>query len=432
MKFETIKTIVLTILIIISLLLTFGLWNYQPNRDLLYTTNTKYVSEVDLGGIEETKRSIVKPNAIIFHSNNEYFGFKEPKEQQLLYQDMQDWVLSDYQLSDRKGDLDNQQLVEIIFPDAIPLDLIKSLFTVEEDGELPLWSFQRAYITFNDSYNTLNFYFVSLDEREQVRFTVNNAAMYIQLSSYFLTENNLIELIKYREERKAIYLPKDPLELRSRSLAIETITPTLLLNALFSNPSLVSSNVGEAYFTDGQRGMHVLQNGLNIEFINPIHSNKVQKAPVELIERSVLKVNEHKGWTDNFYLEDINLVENAVNYRMHYEGYPVYNRTGLANIEQQWRENELYQYARPLFKLNNLLGSDNVKLKSGEEVIEALETEGKYNLTEVKDIQLGYQLSYLEGASYSVLLYPAWFIKYKDEWQEMRFVEYEEMEKGGE
>lgn len=432
MKFETLKTTVLIILVITSLLLTFGLWNYQPNEDLQVTTNTNYLNEVDLGGKEETKRSIIKPSSIIFHSEGQYYGFSNPLEQDLLFQDMQEWVLSDYIREDQKGAFENDNQVEVIFPNEIPVSVIQSLFVLKENEQLPDWSFRRAYITFNQSYSSLNIYFPSVDGTEQVKFTINNASMYTQLWNFVQTKQELVSFIKYGPNNQPIYIPEDSIEMTIRSLAIETIPPPKLLEALFPNQSLISSNVGEAYFTDGQRGMQVLQNGLGIEYINPVHSNKRNRNPLELIDLSILDVNDHKGWTDDFRLENIDLTENLIQYRMHYDGYPVYHRLGLTRIEQQWRDNERFQYIRPLFKLNNLLGSDNIKLKSGEDVINALLNEGNYDLSYVTDLALGYRLNYLDRASYSVILYPAWFIKYRDEWQAMRFTDVEEMERGGE
>ena len=84
MKLETFKTIILTILVGISLLLTFSLWNYQPNYDPLYPTSSNYVNEVDAGGIEETKRSIIEPINIVFHYDGETYGFEKRGELQFL------------------------------------------------------------------------------------------------------------------------------------------------------------------------------------------------------------------------------------------------------------------------------------------------------------------------------------------------------------
>src|SRR5690625_6489650 len=92
---------------------------------------------------------------------------------------------------------------------------------------------------------------------------------------------------------------------------------------------------------------------------------------------------------------------------MRYEGYPVYNNSGLSIIEQSWRNQELHQYRRPLFSLNNSLGGDVVNLRSGSNVIHYLENNAKYEMEKVNDIQVGYHLKYLDNATHSLTLEPA-------------------------
>ena len=48
LKYESIKSIILGILIVTSLLLTWNLWTYKPSYDEL--PDTKVVKEVSLGG----------------------------------------------------------------------------------------------------------------------------------------------------------------------------------------------------------------------------------------------------------------------------------------------------------------------------------------------------------------------------------------------
>src|SRR5699024_11125501 len=73
-----IKSYILAILVLISLLLTFSLWNYKPNYERVFDTD--YVDEVNLGGTKKTKAEVVKPESIIFKRNDNYFSFNQPTE----------------------------------------------------------------------------------------------------------------------------------------------------------------------------------------------------------------------------------------------------------------------------------------------------------------------------------------------------------------
>lgn len=64
MNSETVKTIVLCVLIAISLYLSFKLWSYQPSYSEVIPE--EIIPEVDIDGIEKTKQQLIQPRKIIF------------------------------------------------------------------------------------------------------------------------------------------------------------------------------------------------------------------------------------------------------------------------------------------------------------------------------------------------------------------------------
>lgn len=430
MNIETIKTFILAALVGISLLLTFSLWNYQPNAEYLANEKNEYVNEVDLGGSEESKKTIIEPQAIIFHKDDNYLGFSDPTQRQKLYKDMQDWMLDDYILTSAQGKPTNNYQIEMIFPTSLPIDIIKSLFTFnEEEDALPSWLFKRIFITLSPENSILQVAILSVDESQQINYTVKDSSIYNKLWAYFTMEMNLSEYILFDQGTEPIYLPTDSLDIKNQSFTVQTIDSYLLVNALFSNPSNVSPNIGEAYFTDGQRGMRILNEGRSMEFINPIHSNGERMDPSILLDRSLSNINEHKGWTNKFTLVDINIYNNKLHYRMQYEGYPVFSPTtmdgDLAVIEQQWLNQDLHLYKRPLFSLDNLLGGDTTTIPSGNDIISYIENNEHYDQEKISDIQVGFKLTYLESTSYSLTLNPTWYMKYNGNWLEIKLEEYD-------
>lgn len=428
MNFEVIKTYLLSILVLMSLILTFALWNYKPNTELLSNDQSIFVNEVDLGGKEELKRSLIQPNMITFHNRNRYYGFKSPLESQELYKEMQKWVLKDFQGSASDGTPINNHQVEIVFENKLPLEIITSLFTINEEESLPNWSFQRMFILFDQETSSLNVVFLSIDGQQQVQYVVNDSKIYDHLWSYMEKTDGLNEYIQFGSEDSPIYLPKGNPELKSRSLAVKNIDPVLLIDDLFDNPTLVNTNSRDSYFTDGQRRLSVLQEGRSMEFINPIHSNERHTDTIELLDLSIEDINAHKGWTNDYKLVDIDTKEDLVQYRMFYDGFPIYNRSDLSIIEQQWRNQDLYLYRRPLFITNTLLGGSTVKLPSGREIVNYLMNHGEYQFSKIKDIQVGYKSTYVDGASYDLTLDPAWYMNYDGTWQEIRV---DELMRGG-
>lgn len=428
MNFDVIKTYILTFLVLTSLLLTLALWKYEPSLEPLY--ENELVNEVDLGGDERMKRTLIKPSTISFQSNDKYFGLNSPLEGERLYQDMQEWLLSDYQTSEAKGRPTSDYQIEVVFPNVLPVEVIRSLFNVNEDDPLPNWSFERLFIILHEESSTIELMFLSIDGQQELRYHVNTSEAFTSIWRYFENVDELNEYLPFGSSSSPIYVPKDKLEIRSQSLAIQSIDETLLIDVLL-NPSLISANLSGSYFTDGQRRLSILQEGRIMEFINPIHSQERLTDAIQLLDLSITHINGHKGWTNDYQLVDIDLQEEVIRYRMFYEGYPIFNSTDLSIIEQEWRNQDLHLYGRPLFSISNLPGGRTVELSSGTEVINYLIESESYQLENIQDIQIGYKIASFDDASYSILLEPTWYMNYKGVWSEVRMNELDEFKRGG-
>src|SRR5699024_12768819 len=106
---------------------------------------------------------------------------------------------------------------------------------------------------------------------------------------------------------------------------ISKIAPKKLVKALIIYPYQVTLNDAEAYFTYGQRGMNVSNNNSKIEFINPIQSSAEDDFKIDLLEQSIDNINEHRGWTNDYALEDISASQSNVKFRLKYNGLPVFD-----------------------------------------------------------------------------------------------------------
>src|SRR5690625_762980 len=430
MKLEVIKTYILTILVLVSVLLTFAIWNYQPNYDFLYNNETEYVNEVDLGGADDkVKRDVIVPTSIIFHNDSNYFGFMNPRDQHLFYEDMAEWEFEDPEIEVAESEPGHMYQVELTFTRHLPAEIIRSLFVIDEDDQLPEWSFQRLFISIDNTEEAMQAHFISEDNDEQLTFSINGSNAFADVWAMFQGDERLERYIAFENSKHPIYLPTEKLDMRSQTFAIKNIDSYLLVNALFSNKDDVEPNFGEQYYTDGQRGMRILEGGDLVEFINPIHLKVHHTDQLELLESSIEHINNHSGWTDDYRFANINEIDDSIKYRMHYNDFPVFSSQDLSVIEQSWRDQDLHLYRRPLFSLDNLFTMDTITLASGEDIIYYLESNGNYSLDKIEKIQVGYSLSYSGNSRENVTFKPAWFMKYNGNWSEIHFDDI--YEKGG-
>lgn len=415
MNYETIKSFILFVLVGISLLLSFILWSYQPNYDYFHDTN--YVNEVDIGGQEKTKNELVEPIKMVFKNGDMMRSFIDPKNRSNLYKKMASWVMYDYHLTKATGRPTDDKYVELVFPTTIPGELLRNLFTFNDDFDPPEWSFDRVFMALDEESKSVKVIILSKDQDKQLTARIDKSEIYQLLQAYMVDESEVLhENIMVGEIAHPIYMPANKVDLAKQTVIATSIDPDLFINALFTKPSLVTRNTGEAYFTDGQRGMRIAGDGKRLEYINPLQSNYERLTTMELIEKSVNNINEHKGWTNNYMFDYVNRMTNNIRYRLTYDGFPVYDQHKLSMMEQEWREQDLYQYNRPLIQIGNLLNTEEVRLSSGAEVKSVLmENKKRFNLENIRDIRVGYFLRY-ENDTRSLTFVPSWFLVYDNDW----------------
>ena len=276
MKFETIKSIILVVLIGVSLVLSLSLWSYQPNSERALSGEV-VTNEMNVGGTtDETKRSIVKPSDIIFHTADGPYGFTEATLRDQLYEDMQGWVITDFESSTASSRFDiAERDVELQFDDDIPMGIMNSLFNFDtEDITFPQWSINRIYIHFIEESKSLHLEFVSKENNRVSAGIINHTDSYDVLFSKLEDLERGTELTRYlavNEDDARFYIPQQSVSLPAYTVTPTDINPSLFVNILFTNPSVVretsSQSIGETYFTDN-RQMSVYQNRMRMEFVS--------------------------------------------------------------------------------------------------------------------------------------------------------------------
>lgn len=428
MNRETIKTFILTVLVALSFLLSYILWSYQPKYEMFY--DASYISEVDVGGNERTRNDLVRPSHIVFHQYNAHLGmndilgFIKPGDEYIFYKEIATWSLTDVTVYEKQvGNPlpEEERFIEIVFPSVLSAQLLESVFTLTDEVELPTWSFDRAYIIVHDDAN-LSVRINSLDNREQMQAMIEKAGAFQTVVRYDENHSQLQRFVKVPFGEKPIYIPEKVQNITKKTLVANQIDSDLFINALFSNPSLVKPNRQEAFFTDGQRGMRLFQDGRYLEFIHPIETNDDKLEPAELVDKSVSHINEHKGWLNEYHFDTVNPGSGKIQFRLHYEGVPVYDFNNLSIIEQVWREHELYQYRRSLLHMGHLLNKSEITIPDSDEVIFTLENSEDYDVEKLTDIRLGYYLSYINDV-HSLTLEPMWFMRYENNWLRIPSIE---------
>lgn len=137
--YETVKSIVLTTLVLISIILTFGLWTYHPKYDVLQ--NDEYIQHVSVSNTQVDTAMIVQPSQILIHKNNAHYGIDKDEEKNEILKEIKKWTIDDFEdisstipTGKFLSFLYEKQRLELVYPDSIPIDVYRSIFQIKDKG----------------------------------------------------------------------------------------------------------------------------------------------------------------------------------------------------------------------------------------------------------------------------------------------------------
>jgi len=433
MKYESLKTLILTILVLFSILLTWNLWTYQPHYETMESNN--YVDEVTLGEKKDVQK-VVTPDKIIFHVKGEHYGTNKSSELDKIMKSVSKWTFTDVaNYTNKVGNFNNlvhgSGNAELVFADKVPIELYRSVLKIE-GRKIPSFSFDRMIIKETPDKEEGVVYFASTDT-EQVYISHISLVNLNQFThDYFRNASQFPSYFAYDvSDDQTIFLPEDETKMETYKYFPVPLNSDQFKNALFSDPSFVTRSKlaqGEEY-TNGTSKMTVDDMTNMLLYVNPTADDNYMDTPYSLVKRSIDFVNEHGGWTDAYRYVSKDDYQQTVTFRMYTDdGFPIFNEQGLSEITEVWGRNEINKYMRPNISLELPLTSETetVKLPSGHDILSILKNKKGFKPGLLEDLVLGYQMERDADESKVILLEPAWFYRYDNTWEQVTMDNWEE------
>lgn len=424
MTFENIKTIILTILVIMSGSLTWSIWTYQPKYDTMESEN--FVPGVSISARKEMKE-IVKPGRIYFHQEENHYGTVHIDEIERILQEVMRWDFDKFenvtgQIMNLLDFVYENGNVQINYPDQIPMELYKSVMGIK-DKDTYEFSFDQIIISLNNISREYGYvYFVSTEQKQIYRSRVTASyvanfkedyAQKVAMNRYF----SPYSLQSVTDERKILVL-SEPITMNEDNYLMDMIHTTQFRDALFRNPSFVkrsSTRYGDEY-KNSTTLLSANYETNTILYVDPTQERDLSVRTGNLLQRSIDFVNSHGGWTDNYHYVGLDETEQTVLFRLYdTSGYPIFNNNGMSEILQIWGQGGIYQYLRNNFSMDRLVESAEVELASGIDVLELLKNKEGIEVEFLQDLTPGYEMTRVSGSPL-IRLEPAWYYQYKDQW----------------
>ncbi|MFE8697670.1 YycH family regulatory protein [Cytobacillus sp. FJAT-53684] len=435
MTYENIKSVILVFLVCFSVLLTWSIWMYQPNYEMMKKQNT-----VEKVAISEKKEvgEIIKPDRIYYHlSKEKHYGTVDKNEIKKIITEIGRWNFTDFEnISD---EIKNPYSFShspgntvIVFPDSIPIDLYRSIIDIK-DKDLPNFQFDQIVIDVEGVQKEQSFvYFISTKNEKAYRSHVPSSFVSNFNTSFFKNVEYTINYVKYfpykSSNERIFFLPEKETKMLSYQYLSNPLDSEKYKNALFIDPSVVQKNYllsGEEY-KDYSSLMRVNYDKNTLSYINPVESSESHFPSNNLLKRSIDFVNEHGGWTGKYRFVEVDELNHRVLFRLYEDkGYPVFSdENGISEIRHKWGQNEILEYSRSNFSFGVLTETVEKTLSSGHEVLEWLESMEDFDLDLVQDIVLGYTMT-KDPQTPLVYLEPSWYYQYNHSWYKISMDEFE-------
>lgn len=436
---EPAKTVLLNILIVTSLILSWMLWNPQPNYEYIHPS--QYV-DPQPAGYQKKVSDLVKPSSIVFHYGNDTHTRALPDLVHFGYvaQEIQKWYIYDFiriSLSDEQWEqlLNESKGIEIIYPDEVPFSVIEQQYTLRGNPQGEMQSLNKIWVYENQEESLIEVLMIS--EKDQLVLRARTGVTPSELENVLSLGNVLSSQIAITGTGsvqdspffRVFYVPEERVQMRQFRYFYQPITPDQMVRVLFVDPSItrrITERDGTIIYTDGSRGVQISPDRRTIIYQDPVlQAVEEQQNPPDLSE-VIEFVNRNGGWMGQFLLEKmiplanpemgeqetaLAATQNDMIFRFRqYEGsYPIIggSQEEYGRIELKSQGAYITEFQRPLFQIDRFINYETVALLSGKEVWERMPELG-IEQEDVLNMYLAYRMEI--GNDYLDLV-PVWAVE---------------------
>lgn len=413
---EPIKSLILTFLVLMSLVLTFMIWSYKPDYPL---TEDPKVDGILMGDTKNMS-SIIKPYRMLFSTEDGFSGTATAIDPIIEYFNQ----LKPKSFTFVNGNLSAEKVNEMIrvpnrmtmfFQSDIPLQTFQRVISVEET-EFDEAVFNRLIMDWNTVNETqqAQLFFVSTNNETVYRMDIEiedidefNELFIVQPKSYV---EEYVE--KLRENNLSLYLVNTPLDEIQYTYYTFELRSELLKNLLFEDTSIVEKTVEESeeVYTDSMSILTLNTQAKTMDYVDWGVESIAAISPYNLLLYTFDFINGHGGFTEDYRLASMNLQKHIVEYQLYLQGYPVFSSTTSTRISTTWGENRIHRYRRPYYLLDFNIDNEitGKQLDSGVDIVQYIERHTELDLSKIDDIVVGYDLIQ-NPDSRLFRLEPSWF-----------------------
>ncbi|MBC1912450.1 transcriptional regulator [Listeria booriae] len=424
MKGTSIRGIILTVLVVISVFLSYSLWKVQPDYEVI---DNETVKKEQIAKLRQPEQ-VFRPTVVYYNQAEKHYTTQNLAMINALVKagttfDFSELIRTDKMNASYQGMVHQDNSIELVFPNAVPLSVYSQVFPLKGDN-FDLNSFNRITFNLNKSENGLFSVYFGNDSNEQIyQGSIQQEQVDVLKNIMKEQKSELAEMDTIFKNKQYLFLSDKLVKLKQQQYVIETIDIGLFKNALFGDGNKVKGQ--DNSFTNGSSSMTVNPEEKVLTYVDPAQERRdtsqlSSSMKSEQIQSSFNFINDHWGWTGNYYYSGYSADSSTTAFSLFVQGLPVFNSDGMAQILVSEGTESVYKYQRPFFKLGAQITTESkeVTLPSSASVYRDL-----IKTVDADDIQMiipGYVMRYEQSnTSYNnriIELMPAWFYKYNGTW----------------
>lgn len=432
MSWSRIKHVLLTVLIALSLFLSFQLWTAGGE---LRETTSGGSGAVPASLVDRTMTEVFAPNQIVWHRS-----LNESKMEIDTHQ-MSDWI-EEYFTTMEFGEVANPRRVsrlayrenlasgewiEFLFGAPIPFGLFDSAF-----DDLPTdyenRTFTRLFMN-RENPEEVVFY----DSTNELYYTVENSNFTEEMINELLygANNQFTEVETVEVEEDLIYLPTEEVEVAYQDYLVERLPNNLYINQFFADTSEVDARrTGQTLrYIDLTTEVRINDANNTLTYIRQ-RTDMGQMTFSERLTSSFQELRQIENWTETVHYEGFTPATNEVVFQRYIQGQPVFSHQQQeSSVLITVVESGLTNLRLPLRVVQTplaLTGEGNKTLPSGMDVVEELTAVGE-GLEAIQNIRVGLTWVQSEEDSRVVHFEPNWYVQSDDIWYELsRYIQLQE------
>ncbi|WP_436855469.1 YycH family regulatory protein [Staphylococcus caeli] len=434
---ELIKSIILGLLVLMSVVLTYMTWNFSPDlANIDNQESSSKASEANVIGkpLNEGMGKVVTPYQIVHSEGEDTEGMEATKQNvETTLEPLKDHrVIRSEQMHSNHNliipDLTDEFLV-LDFTYDMPLATYLGQ-ALNIDAKVPNnFKFDRLIVDNNKDGN-VKLYAISKDRHNVVRMTTSakltkfknvmkQQQKNMQPYTEIITNKDTIDRATH------IFAPKSPKGMKSYHTIYNRISVDTMNSILFNDSVVVrSTKSGTATYNNNTGVANYNDDSEKYRYTNLSEDENRSTNMQDSIPSTFDYINNHGGFTDDFRLFNVDNKSGELTYQLFLNGRPTFNEEDLNNIKVSWGDKGVFSYARALLKANVTIdsGEDETKLPGAETVRSELANNPEINFEEVTNMTIGYKMENQPDKSDIEIqrnseFKPQWYVQYDGEWR---------------